>query len=68
MFRVYRDPAEPGYTTGLGNLPDDVQESARIKGWLGPWQLTTSGRLVTDVALDPNIPLEGTQEGRDQGH
>ncbi|KAE8299792.1 hypothetical protein D5F01_LYC02210 [Larimichthys crocea] len=57
-----RDPAQPGYTTGLEMLTDDDRQQAREKGWEGPWELTTWGRLIEEVVQSPSIPTEELPE------
>lgn len=58
VLRVFRDPATPGYTTGLEKLPDDVREKAKENGWEGPWELTTWGKLIEEVVTDSSIQTE----------
>ncbi|KAE8278085.1 hypothetical protein D5F01_LYC23842 [Larimichthys crocea] len=62
VMRVFRDPAQPGYTTGLETLTDDDRQQAREKGWEGPWELTTWGKLIEEVVQSPNIPTEELPE------
>ncbi|KAE8281789.1 hypothetical protein D5F01_LYC19172 [Larimichthys crocea] len=62
VMRVFRDPAQPGYTTGLETLTDDDRQQAREKGWEGPWELTTWGRLIEEVVQSPSIPTEELPE------
>ncbi|KAE8278063.1 hypothetical protein D5F01_LYC23878 [Larimichthys crocea] len=62
VMRVFRDPAQPGYTTGLETLMDDDRQQAREKGWEGPWELTTWGKLIEEVVQSPSIPTEELPE------
>ncbi|KAM3583198.1 uncharacterized protein V6R79_020085 [Siganus canaliculatus] len=58
VLRVFRDPAMPGYTSGMDQLPDDVRELAQAEGWEGPWELTTWGKLIEEVINSEHVPLE----------
>lgn len=58
VLRVFRDPATPGYTSGMDELSDDVRELAQATGWEGPWELTTWGRLIGEVVSRTDVPLE----------
>lgn len=58
VYRVFRDPAAPGYTTGMEHLFKDCQQITRENGWEGPWELTHWGRLTEEVLRTPNLQLE----------
>lgn len=58
VVRVFRDPASPGYTSGMDELPEDARELAQVEGWEGPWELTTWGRLIEEVISRTDVPLE----------
>ncbi|GLD70798.1 uncharacterized protein AKAME5_002211700, partial [Lates japonicus] len=58
VIRVYRDLTKPGYTTGMEKLGDEEREAAHEKGWEGPWELTTWGKLIGEVLKDPEAVLE----------
>jgi len=56
-FRVYRDPAAPGYTSGIERIPDSQKRVAAEGGWEGPWELTSWGDLIMEVVRVPEVRM-----------
>jgi len=56
-FRVYRDPVAPGYTSGIEWVPDIQKKAAAEGGWQGPWELTSWGDLIMEVARASEVQM-----------
>jgi len=52
---VYRDPAAPGYTSGIERIPDFQKKAAAEGGWEEPWELTSWGDLIMEVVRAPKV-------------
>lgn len=70
LFRVYRDPMATDYKEKPEEWTDSMNKEAIRNRWMGPWELTTWGKLIEEVIRNPQIRLqEGTgvpEEGSTQ--